>query len=220
MNAIGFKNLFYLKQLPVVSIIIANIIPLAGVIFFQWSYFNIFFLYWLETIIIGFYGFIKTRMAKGKENVSNNPAPYLKDLKEKNFFRLILAYLAGILIFGIFIFENFCNCITSSGNYVIAGLNFFPTAFTVSFVGLFISHGIDFFSNFIKKEFLNMTAGAQLRLLAVRLLVIVIIVISFNTLKFFSIITHSEVGFSMQFVLFVLIIFKIISDLTIHFKEN
>lgn len=52
-----------MKYVPVrpviISLVAANLIPLFGVLFLGWSLFYLLFLYWLESVIIGFYGVLK-----------------------------------------------------------------------------------------------------------------------------------------------------------------
>lgn len=45
------------------SAFIANVVPIIGVLFFQWSVFSILLAYWLENIVIGFFQFLKMRRA-------------------------------------------------------------------------------------------------------------------------------------------------------------
>lgn len=48
------------KLIPMwIPIVIGNLIPLYGVLFWGWDIFAIFFLYWIENIIIGFFTVVK-----------------------------------------------------------------------------------------------------------------------------------------------------------------
>ena len=40
-------------------LILANSLPLLGILFFSWDVFSLLFLYWLETIVIGFFNVLK-----------------------------------------------------------------------------------------------------------------------------------------------------------------
>jgi hypothetical protein len=42
-----------------IVLVVMNLIPLVGVVFFGWSAFNIIFLYWSENVIIGFFNVLK-----------------------------------------------------------------------------------------------------------------------------------------------------------------
>lgn len=50
---------------PMVFILIGNIAPLIGVLFFNWSVANVIILYWIENLIIGFWTLIKMLTARG-----------------------------------------------------------------------------------------------------------------------------------------------------------
>ena len=42
-----------------IALIVANLVPLAGVLFFDWSLFTIMFCFWLESAVIGFFNILK-----------------------------------------------------------------------------------------------------------------------------------------------------------------
>jgi hypothetical protein len=48
---------------PVIMMIIANLVPLAGILFLGWNAFAIVSLYWIETIIIGFFAILRFMFA-------------------------------------------------------------------------------------------------------------------------------------------------------------
>ncbi|MBU0744172.1 MAG: hypothetical protein KKE11_02220, partial [Gammaproteobacteria bacterium] len=45
----------------------ANAVPLVGVLFFGWDLIDVLFLYWAETVIIGFYSLLKILLAKDND---------------------------------------------------------------------------------------------------------------------------------------------------------
>jgi hypothetical protein len=47
------------KDLSEVVLVLANVVPLAGVVFMGWDVFDLLFLYWMESSIIGFYSALK-----------------------------------------------------------------------------------------------------------------------------------------------------------------
>jgi len=49
-------------------LIVANIIPLIGVLFWNWNLIDILFLYWAESAIIGFFGILKVLFAKFEDH--------------------------------------------------------------------------------------------------------------------------------------------------------
>lgn len=66
-------------------LILANIVPIIGVLFFNWAPMDVIFIYWLETLFIGFFNIIKMIFAP-----------------EKYFFYKFIFIPLFILIFGAF----------------------------------------------------------------------------------------------------------------------
>ena len=52
------------KNLPILALLIANAIPLLGVLFLGWDAFAIVLLYWAENLVIGFYNVLKIAFAR------------------------------------------------------------------------------------------------------------------------------------------------------------
>ena len=48
-----------------IALVIANAIPLVGVLFFGWSLITILVLYWVENGIVGFWNIPKIALARG-----------------------------------------------------------------------------------------------------------------------------------------------------------
>ena len=44
-----------LKNLSIATLIAANLVPVAGVLFWQWDSFSVIYLFWLENVIIGLF---------------------------------------------------------------------------------------------------------------------------------------------------------------------
>ena len=47
-------------------IVLANLVPVFGVFFFDWEVFTILFLFWLENVIVGFFNVLKMRLMPAK----------------------------------------------------------------------------------------------------------------------------------------------------------
>ena len=54
----------YLTNIPLVALVAANMVPLWGVLFFNWDAFYIVLLYWAENLVIGFYNILKMVLAQ------------------------------------------------------------------------------------------------------------------------------------------------------------
>jgi hypothetical protein len=54
----------YITNIPLLALVVANVIPLWGVLYLGWDAFYILLLYWSENLVIGFYGILKIAFAK------------------------------------------------------------------------------------------------------------------------------------------------------------
>ena len=52
------------------ALILSNLVPVAGVILFDWNVSAILLLYWAENAIIGFFNVLKMSMAQGQKRSS------------------------------------------------------------------------------------------------------------------------------------------------------
>ena len=51
-------------------LVLANLIPLFGVLYLGWSLMLIMILFWLENIVVGFYTIVKMKRSEMAENIS------------------------------------------------------------------------------------------------------------------------------------------------------
>lgn len=56
-------------RLAVAALIGANMLPLAGVLLLGWEAASLFFVYWLESAVVGMYNLLRMAMAQGTSNV-------------------------------------------------------------------------------------------------------------------------------------------------------
>jgi hypothetical protein len=64
------------NKTSLLAIILANLVPLAGVLFWGWTVFSVVFLFWLESLVIGFFNVLKMLFAQGTvENLAMNHKP-------------------------------------------------------------------------------------------------------------------------------------------------
>jgi len=146
--------MLYTKPTVLFTLVLANLIPLFGVLFFGWDASTILFLYWCENIVIGIYNFKKIKKAQGKPTpkdtieltgyMSNNKSA--ADVKSKTLLALFFAIHYGMFTFvhGIFVLILFGIPDISSRSFFLA------------LTSLFISHGISYYQNFIgNKEYMQ-----------------------------------------------------------------
>jgi len=133
---------------PIYYLVAANLIPLVGILFFDWSLFSVMFLYWLENVVIGFYNVLKMAKATGTEGntVLVNGRPKHGKGPVISFF--IMHFGIFTLVHGVFVFILF-----GSADFSLIGL-------LIAFLSLIISHGISYKTNFLdSKEYLKTSAG-------------------------------------------------------------
>lgn len=191
------------KYLSVLLLILANTLPLIAVLFFDWNLFQILFLYWLESGIIGFYNILKLI------KVSDVDAPrlFIVPFFIVHYGGFMSGHLWFLLIF-------FAPDLTYSSFYPPLEI-IMPLIYTVKFsaIALMISHGISFFFNFIRhREYEHTNTVKQMMEPYRRIFIMHLTII----LGAFLILLFQEA----IFFLVLLIVIKTITDLKFHLKEH
>lgn len=141
----------------IISLIISNLIPLFGVLYFQWNVYSLMILYWLENVLIGVFTVIKMRKAEGSflSSVTSNftvngrkASSFQHDslTAQRTFFIPFFSMHFGIftLVHGIFVLIFFYS----------PDVSFRGIALT--FLSMCLSHFISYETNFIGKgEYLH-----------------------------------------------------------------
>lgn len=167
----------------IAALIVANLIPLFGVLFLGWNVWTILTIYWLENGVVGIFNLLKMSKAEGTEPVGSgvtatvNGRPVTESGKAILIPFFIIHYGLFWVIHGIFIltlpmFQLFgatgagpfggdvLGDVPSDGG---AGIASDPGAIAIVLIGLFISHGISYRLNFIGRgEYLRTSAVRQM----------------------------------------------------------
>lgn len=133
------------------ALIIANLIPLVGVLFFAWSVWNILVIYWLENGIVGVINVLKMSTAAGEDaqgmsatfTVIGQPATAMTKAALIPFF--LIHYGIFWFVHGIFVLT--LPAFLSLTSDVPMQLTFGPVLFAA--IGLAVSHGLSFWWNFL-----------------------------------------------------------------------
>ena len=125
----------------ITSLLIANLLPLYGVIFWGWNVFFLMLLYWLESLIIGFFNFIKINRAEGKALSKLDLKVNGQPLKDASAFSLSAFFL---LHYGLFMFVHLIFILVFFFSKEINLLGLFS-----AFVSLCLSHFISYQGHFI-----------------------------------------------------------------------
>jgi hypothetical protein len=143
-------SLLKIKNLSVISLVLVNLVPLAGVLFWKWQLFSILFLYWLESAIVGFYTVLRMLKAEGKGpsnfEINDRPAEEYSRAFVIGFF--IMHYGIFMAVHRMFLFAFFGPARMSHKEIAIA------------FLFLLLSHGISYVFNFLgKQEYKRLSLG-------------------------------------------------------------
>jgi hypothetical protein len=135
-----------------VALVVANLVPLFGVLFLGWSVWNILIIYWLENGIVGAFNIAKMARAEGTSTgtgatmtINGQPAASMSKWGLMPFFAMhygIFWFVHGIFVFTLPAFAILSPAGTdemtiSPGSILFAG------------VALAISHGVSFWWNYL-----------------------------------------------------------------------
>lgn len=195
-NLILGGNIMIHKEysLSIIFLIIANLVPAIGALLLNWNVFEIVFIYWCESGIIGFFFILKTLIAT------------------KPIFSGVFLSLFFTIHFGGFMFIHllFISKLFGKGQALINSV--YPILY--SLIPLFISHLASFLYNFIgKKEYLKDTIGSINFLSPYKRIFIMDFVIIFGGMLV-TLFNQPVIG------LILLIILKIIVDINAHVKSH
>ena len=186
------------------ALILLNLIPLAGVLFFGWNLSSIMVLYWFENVIIGFFNILKMAKSEGtspKTKLYSGRKPVT--LAQKSGSILFFCVHFGMFTFGhgVFVFALFARDLPD-----------FPTLLPAA-ICLFVSHGISYAHNFIGNDEYKRVAFQDLFFQPYKRIVIMHITIVIGAFIAFQ--------FEQPTLFLVLLIFlKIVVDLFSHKKEH
>lgn len=190
-----------------ISLIITNIVPLFGAIFFDWSIYSILIAYWIENLIIGYFTYIKIPLSLGnnKENkilrLFNLP-PFQENMVINRFLRdyMFFCIVHGVLLFVFFFID------------VKFEIDIIPNILLMT-VLLFISHWISYRSNFMgKKEYLRISPSQQVVMPYSRIMIMHLVVLMGGLIV-------ENNGYKLVAVGF-LVILKTAADLGSHLFEH
>ncbi len=150
----------YLTNIPLIVLVAANLIPLWGVVFWDWDAFNIVLLYWSENIVVGFYNILKMAFAR-----VSKPAEHLGKLFMIPFFSVHYGGFCAVHGFFVLMLFNkgdssFMNNTTWPCFFVFLQmlLNVIRHAYSIMSLemryamgALFLSHGVSFVYNYLMK---------------------------------------------------------------------
>jgi hypothetical protein len=209
-------------SLPLLALLAANSIPLAGVMFLGWDVFSIVILYWAENLAIGFYNVLKMVFVK-----VDFPKDHLGKLFFIPFFCVHFGgFTAAHGLFILLIFKKGSGDLMNENPwpcfFVFLQLLFnvikqvyaiIPADMKYALLGLFISHGISFVYNyFLKGEYEREKINSLMAKPYKRVIVLHVTVLVGG---FLSLALGEPAA-----ILFVLVVLKTVLDVNFHLRER
>jgi len=141
LSVIPFKSMPASLKHSTVSLLLFNLFPLIGVLFFRWDIAGVMLLYWSENIIVGFFNVLKLWRAEGTSPAGGRASvrkisPATGKFGEILFF--IIHYGMFTAAHGVFVLALFGTPEAGWGGIALAAFH------------LFLSHGISYRRNFIR----------------------------------------------------------------------
>jgi Family of unknown function (DUF6498) len=181
-------------------LILANLVPIAGAIYFGWDLASVLVIYWAESGVIGFYNFCKILVIGGWTALFSGII-------------FISHFGAFMAVHFLFLYHIFIQGLESSSSVTLDEVAMLFTTLWPALAALFISHGISFIQNFIgHQEYRNKTVGKQVHEPYQRIIFMHMVIIIGAFMM--SIIGDSTV------VLMLVIAAKIVVDIRAHVKER
>lgn len=194
--------------LPQVVLVGANLLPLFGVIFLDWSIAMILAIYWAETGVIGFYTIFKIKNAEGKHDGGAN----IVDTD--------MSFWSRSAIIGFFIF-HFGLFMTAHAGFLMGLFSSLDILgqFTISNLWLpvvvfALSHGVSYWRNYLRGgEYKRLSARGFMKQPYKRVFAMHLVIV-------FSVFVVDLIGtFAVTSVVF-LVAIKTALDLTAHRREH
>ncbi|MHC4394038.1 MAG: DUF6498-containing protein [Planctomycetota bacterium] len=212
----------YLTNIPLVSLVLANSLPLAGVLFLGWDAFYIVLLYWAENLVIGFYNVLKMACVK-----VSHPIAHIGKIFPIAFF--IFHYGGFTGVHGLFVLAVFKKDVGMPMGehtwpcflvFVQLLLNVIKQAYSIitpnmkiALLALFLSHGVAFVHNYLLKgEFARTSTNALMSQPYSRVVVMHIAILAGS---FFSLSLGSPIS-----LLVILVILKAVIDVKMYLRQR
>ena len=186
-----------------ILLVVANLIPVAGTLFFGWRLSDVMVLYWAESAVVGFYNLLKIAVIGRWFALLAGP--------------FFLGHFGGFMaVHFLFIYTIFIEGFGKGGSVSSGDLSEVAALFVSlwpALLALFVSHGYSFFANFIGRgEYHKRTVGNQMSE-------------PYGRIVFMHLVLIFGGGLSLALgdpapVLLIVIALKIVFDLRAHLKQH
>jgi hypothetical protein len=210
------------QQYSAIALVAANLVPVAGVLFWGWHILPVMLLFWLENVVIGLFNVIKILLAQGEPDPapSGRPLPFawVGNLFFAAFFTVHYGmFCAG---HGVFLVSMFGRELAGAGRQVdipdlpaVVADVVLRNGLIWAAIALVASHGVSFYLNFLKPRAYEGAKPDEMMFAPYKRVVILHVVIIFG--GFFAV---SQGGSVVPLLL--LIGLKVALDLGSHRREH
>jgi len=200
-------------------LILANLIPLFGVIIWHWDAFSVVFLFWMENVVIGFFNVLKMLVTGAIGGDRGSPAMSMLRFAGSLFMACFFTFHYGMFtaVHGMFVVTLLGGGMNGSGGFltVLSGTltHAFAGGLGLAILALFASHAFSFLFNFLWNREYSRVQLDELMSAPYGRIVVLHIAILFG--GFVSMALGSPMG-----VLIILVVLKTALDLKFHLKER
>lgn len=201
----------------VIALVVANAIPLLGVLLFGWSVWTILIVYWLENGIVGAFNVLKMSRAQGGDdgsarNWTLNGRPAASVAKGGLIGFFVMHYGLFWAVHGVFVFMlPLFASMGPDGSDIGPAPDFWTILFAVA--ALFISHGVSYLFNFIGSGEYKRTSPVRQMFSPYGRLVVLHVTIILGAIAIAT--TGAPVA-----AIVVLVVLKTALDLGLHLREH
>lgn len=147
------------KDPSVGALLLANLVPVIGFLFFEWSFLSIIFVYWAESVVIGLYTIPKILISGLYSAMKAKTKTFRQFVMPFVYIPFFCFHIFGVL--GAIMVAVFSTADIPAELLEQVFLQEMANVSTYAILGFVISHGISFLSNFIgKKEYQRVSADA------------------------------------------------------------
>jgi hypothetical protein len=197
------------SSVAVVALVVANLVPLVGVLAFGWELLTILAIYWLENGVVGVFNVLRMASARGARGASGLSEAAAK-VTMIPFFCVhygIFWVVHGVFVFTLPAFAGPVAKETAFGEWVDAG------TLAGAVLALTISHGVSYWMNFLRGGEYRRVSAADLMMAPYGRVVVLHLTILFGG------IAVAVTGASVA-ALVLLVVLKTILDLRFHLGEH
>jgi hypothetical protein len=224
-NLIPYIRISDRKIIPgLILIITANSIPVIGVIFLKWNPYFILFIYWGESLIIGFFNILRMLISGSIDKGRFTPAGLAGATGLSVFFTVhygLFMFVHGLFLFFFMVLSLSINIQNSESGLVPYSAidqmfdregNIFQTELS-AVIALFISHLASFYIYFVRTGDYNHTEPMDYMMRPYKRIIIMHLTIIFGALALYA------TGFKSAVFIIIWIGLKVFFDLKMHFRE-